>query len=149
MSRASTPRRRKVFASSFLGYPARLAPAILGLSTTIHAGSIAEDQWSRKPLSEGEGVALLVLDLLDLIADADLDRPIKAVGLGGDCQPTLLECDLDRRLTESHGEREAVQPVVRLRAEVEGVVPDLGPHVAALDQVQRSGHHPHVDALLG
>src|SRR5215208_1563904 len=39
--------------------------------------------------------------------------------------------------------------VVRLRAEVEGAILNLGPHVPSLDQVQRPGHHSHVDALLG
>src|ERR687893_2896020 len=95
--------------------------------------------------SESEGVALPVIDLPDLLADADLDGPVEAVGLCGDYQLAFLERDLDRRLAESHGEREALQPLVRLRVEVEGAVPDLGPHVAALDQVQRPGHQPHVD----
>ena len=39
----------------------------------------------------------------------------------------------------------SVQP----RAEVQDAVADVGADVAALDEVERPGHHPHVDALLG
>src|SRR4051812_27501127 len=36
-----------------------------------------------------------------------------------------------------------------LGVEVEHPVADLGPQIAPLDQIQRPGHYPHVDALLG
>ena len=65
--------------------------------------------------SQGKGVALSVLDLPGLIADADLDGPAKAVGVRSYHQAVLVERDLELRLAEPQGEREPVQPVVWLR----------------------------------
>src|SRR5215203_3418283 len=98
--------------------------------------------------SQGKSVVLSVLDLPGGITDADLDGPAKAVGVYSDHQAVLFECDLELRLAEPQGEREAIQPLIRLRAEAEHAVLDLGSHVAPLEQVQRPGHHPHVDAFF-
>src|SRR5215212_5135346 len=98
--------------------------------------------------SQGKGVVLSVLDLSGFIPDADLDGPAKAVGVYSNHQAVLFECDLDLRFAEPQGERAAIQPLIRLRAEAEHAVLDLGPHVAPLDQVLRPGHHPHVDAFF-
>src|SRR5215210_9264319 len=98
--------------------------------------------------SQGKGVVLSVLDLPGLITDADLDGPAKTVGVYSNHQAVLIERDLDLRLAEPQGAREAIQPLIRLRAEAEHAVLDLGPHVAPLDQVQRPGHHSHMDAFF-
>src|SRR5215212_1257508 len=98
--------------------------------------------------SQGKGVVLSILDLPGLITDADLDGPAKAVGVYSNHQAVLLECDLELRLAEPQGAREAIQPLIRLRAEAEHAVLDLGPHVSPLDQVQRPSHHAHVDAFF-
>src|SRR5918994_896891 len=98
--------------------------------------------------SQGKDVVLSVLDLPRLITDTDLDSPAKAVGAYSNNQAVLFELDLDLRLAKPQGEREAIQPLIRLRAEAQYAILDLGPHVAPLDQVQRSGHHPHVDAFF-
>src|SRR5215218_9010860 len=83
--------------------------------------------------SQGKSVVLSILDLPGLITDADLEGPVKAVGVYINHQAVLFERDLDLRLAEPQGEREAIQPLIRLRAEAEHAVLDLGPQVAPLD----------------
>src|SRR5687768_9089054 len=100
-------------------------------------------------VSGAEGVLFAGSDLPDRISDTDLDGLIEAIGLCGDRQLVPFELNLKRRPTKPHGERDSVQIPHRLRVEVERLVADVGPQVATLYQVQRSGHHPHVDALLG
>lgn len=69
---------------------------------------------SHSNFSEAQGVALSILDLSDLFADADPDRTVGFFCLG-DGQPVRLEHDLHRRIAESDMKREAVQSVWRER----------------------------------
>src|SRR5215213_2973526 len=87
--------------------------------------------------------------LSHLVADADLDGAAEAVVLYYNGQLAPFEGDLDWRPAELHGEHQPIQVPYRLRVEAENAVADLGPQVASLDQIERPGHHSHVDAFLG
>ena len=87
--------------------------------------------------------------LADLLADADPDRAVGALGVDRHIQPAVGEAEANRRPTELHGEREVLEAIGQPRREAEDVAADRGAEVPALYQVERAGHHPHVDALLG
>src|SRR5215210_6180975 len=94
-----------------------------------------------------EGVAFAGLDLLDHVPDPNLDG--RAIRLDENCQLVAFQLDLERRPVEPHGERQPVEVPDRFGVEMERPVADVGPQVADLDQVERPGHHPHMDTLLG
>src|SRR3712207_1058520 len=170
-SRLSSTRRRKPFLSFF--HSLRSTPVILippgslpaskslasaGIRYLAVRSPVAPKMTMRftrnRPLSPEplrvpkiEGVAFSRPDLLGRIPDPDLQGP--AFRLDGDRQPVAFQLDVERRSAELHGEREPVEVPHRFGVEAERPVADVGPEVAALDQVQGAGHHAHVDALLG
>src|SRR5690349_3598679 len=85
----------------------------------------------------------------NLVAHGDADWPAESLRMRDDRQPAVLERDPDRRAPELHRKREPVQPVGEPGAEMQHAVTDDAAEVSALDQIERSRHHPEMDALLG
>src|SRR6185437_10857776 len=118
----------------------KIAPRNIGMVASLL------DDWRARAQFEFGVVART--HLADLVANAQLERSVGALGVHRQREAFMGERDENAAATELHGEGKGVQLAREPRLEMQVPIPHLGAREIALDQVERPGHDTGVDAFL-